>query len=211
MDQEQLDLIIRAAQALQDKKETYDYMIIVLPVLTGLAGWLASIWWQSRTFSRNTRKEHYYVAKEKAEEITSLFNEFLEYVYSFYKQAKNNANLHHQGVDDETLSDFITEYQFKLGFIYQKLKITFPGKRFPIEKVTRQMKSLEDNIIDMNDIMLSLHNPAPDMDTINDRIADLNNKNNQVITNITDEVSRIDNAVIETLNNRAKELGIKDF
>jgi len=212
MDQEQLNLIIRAAKVLQEKKEIYDYVIIVLPVLTAFIGWFASAWWQTRVFNKNTKKEHYYAAKEKAEAITALFSEFLEYVYSFYRTAKINANPPClQTTDGDALCDFITQYQFKLGFIYQKLRITFPGGRFPIEKVTEQMKSFEQNIMKMNDIVVDLRKPEIDTDAMDSRIADLNSSNTAVITNITDEVSRIENSVIGILTNRGKELGIKEF
>lgn len=211
MDQEQLDLIIRAAQVLQERKEFYDYAIVVLPVFTAFVGWFASIWWQTRTFTRNTKKEHYYAAREKVEAIIVLFHEFLQYVYSFQKMAKNNANHRHLGVDHDAFCDFVTRYQFQLGFIHQRLKITFPGRRFPIEKVTSQTKGLEENITTMNHILVDLCKPDVDVDAINRRVTDLNRGNSEIIANITNEVARIENAAVELLNKRAKELGIKEL
>jgi hypothetical protein len=38
MDKEHLDLIIRAVQVLQKKKEFYDYLVIILPILTAIIG-----------------------------------------------------------------------------------------------------------------------------------------------------------------------------
>jgi len=210
MEQDQIDLLIRAAKVLQDKKEFYDYMVLVLPVVTGLLGWFASIWSQSRTFTKNTRKEHYYTAREKVESVVESFNTFLEYVYTVYKKNKNSAN-RLRDIDEDAFNDIITEYQFMLGSIYQKLKIIFPGRHFPIEQLTNEMKIFENNITEMNGIVKEVRESKPDMNALNKRVKDLNDSNSRVISNVTTQVSRIENIIIDILNNKANELGIKEL
>ena len=209
MEKEQIDLIIRAAQVLQEKKELYDYIVIVLPVVTAFIGWFASTWWQSRVFVRNTKKEHYYEARNKVEDIVGSFQNFLEYVYTFHKGIKNNANLR-KILEEDSFNDFVTEYQLKLGSIHQKLKIIFPGRRFPTRKITDEMKILETNILEMAEVVKALRGPNPEVPTINERIEDLNKRDRDSIDNVTKEISAIENAVIEILNEKAKELGIKE-
>lgn len=209
MEKAQIDLIIRAAKVLQDKKEIYDYVVIILPVLTAFIGWFASTWWQSRVFVRNTKKEHYYVARDKVELIVGSFQNFLEYVYTFHKGMKNDANLM-KFLEEDSFNDFVTEYQFKLGSVHQKLKIIFPGRRFPIKKITDEMEILEANILEMAEVVKALREPNPDVATISERIEDLNKRNQGSIDNVTKEISAIENTVIEILNEKAKKLGIKE-
>jgi hypothetical protein len=210
MEKEQLDLIIRAAEVLQKKKELYDYVVIVLPVVTAFIGWFASAWWQSHTFVKNTKKEHYYTARDKVELIVEGFHGFLEYVYTSYKQMKNDANLM-KILDEDTFYDFITEYQFKLGSLHQKLKIVFPGKLFPIKNITDEMKLLEGSILEMgSEIVKAVIEPNPDILSINKRIEELNKKNSTIIEKVTKEVAAIENTIIEILNRKAHELGIKE-
>lgn len=146
MEQEQIDLLLRAAKVLQEKKKFYDYMVVVLPIVTAVLGWFASIWWQSYTFKKNSRKEHYYTVREKVESVNESFNTFLNYLYTFYKNIKNSTN-RLCVIDGDVFNDFITEYQFMLDSIYQKLKIIFPGRHFPIEQLTKEMKIFENNIL----------------------------------------------------------------
>ena len=209
MEKEQIDLIIRAVQVLQKKKELYDYLIVILPVMTAFIGWFASAWWQSHTFVRNTKKEHYYLARDKVEMIVESFHSFLEYVYKSYKDIKNDVNLA-KHMQEDTFTDFVTEYQFKLGSIHQKLKIIFPGRKFPIKKITDEMKVLEANILEMAKVVNALCGPNPDMPAIHQCMEELNKKNSGSIEKITMEVSMIENAIIEILNGKAHELGIKD-
>lgn len=206
MEKEQFDLIIRAAQVLQNKKETYDYIVVILPVMTAFIGWFASIWWQSRTFVKNTKKEHYYVARDKVEHIEEMFNSFLEYIYTSYKSIKNDANLNKQ-LEEDAFYDFVTEYQFKLASIHQKLKIIFPGRHFPIKNITDEMKILEENILEMAKIVSAQNS---NVSAANSCIEDLNKRNRASIDNITNEVSIIENTIIEILNGKANELGIKE-
>ncbi len=210
MEKEQIDLIIRAAQVLQKKKEVYDYVVIILPIITAFVGWFASAWWQSRTFIKNTKKEHYYVARNKVELIVESFHSFLEYVYKSYKQIKNDANLM-KILDEDTFYDFVTEYQFKLSSIHQKLKIVFPGREFPIKKISDEMKLLKASIWEMGrDIVEATSQPNPDIPAINNRIENLNKRSSGSIDNITKEVSVIENTIIEILNRKADDLGIKE-
>ncbi|HHT9108392.1 MAG TPA: hypothetical protein ACFYEF_05755 [Candidatus Wunengus sp. YC63] len=209
MEQEKIDLLLRAAKVLQDKKEFYDYMVLVLPVVTAVLGWFAAIWWQSYTFKKNSRKEHYYTAREKVESISESFNKFLECLYTFYKNIKNIAS-RARVIDDDVFNDFITEYQFMLDSIYQKLRIIFPGKHFPIEQLTKEMKIFENNIKEINGIVKEVRESKPDMNAIDKRVEDLNNRNSSVISHVTTQVSRIQNIIIDILDNKAKELGIKE-
>lgn len=210
MKPEQIDLIIKAAQVLQEKKEFYDYMIIVLPVLTGFIGWFSSIWWQSRTFTINTKKEQYYTAREKVESVVENVNKFLEYVYIFHKSVKNNAR-QLRLLDEDAFNDFITEYHFKLASIHQKLKIIFPGRRFPIEKVASEMNVFVTNITEMNDVVMDQLRPNHDAISIKIRIEDLNKRNRITFDNVTKEISEIENTIINILSNKAKDLGIKEL
>ena len=210
MEQEQVDLIIRAAKVLQDKKEIFDYLIVILPVTTAFIGWFASIRWQSHMFTKNIKKEHYYKASEKVESIVESFSNFLEYVYTFYKNTKNDMN-QRQPLAEDTLTDFITEYQFMLGHILQKLKIIFPGTNITTTKVASEMKFLEANIKEMNGVINDLHRPNPDMVSIKTRIEGLNKRNLVTITNVANEVSMIENKIISILNNKAIKLNIKEL
>lgn len=210
MEQEKIDLLIRAAKVLQDKKEFYDYMVVVLPVVTAVLGWFAAIWWQSHTFTKNTKKEHYYTAREKVELIVESYSQFLDNIYNFYKQAKNSAN-QHSLIDGDDINDFITEYQFRLASIHQKLKIIFPGRRFPTEKITNEMHKFEKNINDMNEMINEVQSGKYDLDAIQSRNQKLNDDNKTVIDSITDQVNLIEDSIINILNNQAKELGIKDI
>ena len=210
MEQAQIDLLIRAAKVLQDKKEFYDYMAVVLPVVTAVLGWFAAIWWQSHIFKKNSRKEHYYTAREKVESISESFNTFLEYLYTFYKDIKNSAN-RVSVINNDVFDDFITQYQFMLDSIYQKLKIIFPGKHFPIEQLVKEMKIFENNIKEINDIVKEVRESKPDMNAIDKRVKDLNDRNSSVISNVTNHVTCIQNIIIDILNNKAKELGLTEL
>ena len=209
MEKEQIDLIIRAAHVLQQKKEFYDYMIVILPVVTAFIGWFASIWWQSHTFNRSTKKEHYYVAREKVESIVESLNKLLEYVYTFHKGIKNDFNKL-KPLDEDTFNDFVTEYQFRLSSIYQKLKIIFPGRRFSIEKFITAMKVLEANIIEMDAIIKAHFGQNVNTSVIYNRIEDINKKNSDTIDTVTKEISMIENAIIGILGDKAKDLGIRE-
>ena len=208
MEQEKIDLLIRAAKILQDKKELYDYMVVLLPIGTAVLGWLAAILWQSHIFTKNTKKEHYYNAREKVELIVESYSAFLDYVYNFYKQAKNTAN-QHSLIDSDDINDFITRYQFKLSSIHQKLKIIFPGRRFPTEKITNEMHKFEKNINDMNEMINEVQSGKYDLGAIQSRNQKLNDDNKTVIASITDQVNMIEDSIINILNNQAKEVGIK--
>ncbi len=210
MDKEQLDLIIRAAQVLQEKKELYDYLVIILPILTAVIGWFAAIWSQSHFFIKNTKKEHYYIAREKVELIVDSYNKFLEYVYRTRTQIKNDANLK-KILDEDNYYDFITEYQFQLASLHQKLRIIFPGKQFSTEGVIREMKLFEEYIWKMGyEIVNEQAKSNFDIFSLNKQIEDLHAKMVTNINNITKAVVNIQTEAIKILTSKAKKLGIED-
>ncbi|MBN2138337.1 MAG: hypothetical protein JW720_11065 [Sedimentisphaerales bacterium] len=211
MEQEKIDLIIRAVQVLQGKKEIYDYLIVILPVVTGLGGWFASIWWQSRTFCKNTRKEHYYQAKEKVESFVEKFNMFLQFVYTFYKNVKNRANLGQPPLGVDVLADFVTEYQFQLATIHQKLRITFPGRSFPIKVISDRMKDFEAGIAKIDNVIIASLDPESDEKELAKQVETISTDNNDTMSKITGEITNIENTIIGILNKMAGELGIKDL
>jgi hypothetical protein len=98
-----------------------------------------------------------------------------------------------------------------LGSLHQKLKIVFPGKLFPIKNITDEMKLLEGSILEMgSEIVKAVIEPNPDILSINKRIEELNKKNSTIIEKVTKEVAAIENTIIEILNRKAHELGIKE-
>ncbi len=204
MDREQIESILQVAKLLPDSKSLYDYMVVILPVLTAFLGWLLSTWQQSYTFRLNTRKEHYYRMSEKVELIMEDFNNFLQYIDQYNKLVRGNANLL-RPIPPDDFSDFVTKYQSMLGSIHQRLRIIFPGKRFPIEEVANSVKRLERNILQINDILQF----KMDMAALQTKISTNNNSNEATVVDITYQVARIEDKIIDVLTNSAKQLGIR--
>lgn len=218
MDQEQLNQIITAVKAVaSDYKSVYDYIILCLPVITGILGWFASIWWQGKQFKKNNEKEHYYHVRDKIEQLVTSYNELLDGFYTFNKTAKNKLNPPQiEILNEDYFNDFITQFQFQLARIHQIQKLMFPGSNLEIRNILAQANSIIESISSMNKCRTRLKElgkieKAEDkkmFEDLNSEAKKLNLKNAESIELLTKAIGRIENEIIELSNAKAKKLGI---
>jgi len=215
MDTQEIAEIIGLLKALVSKQTApYDYLVLILPVATGIMGWFLSTLWQARQFRQNNAKEHYYLVRGKAESIIADYSSLLDSTYNFFKNCKNSINLG-TPIDGDAINDFITQFQFKLAAIHQTQKLMFPNRRFSTKKVLEHSDKLVENVREMNTIrqqLLLITQQAKKNDkeirNIFTNITRINDQNLQTIQELTKEVSIVENEMVELINTQAKKLGI---
>jgi len=193
---------------LQSQKTLYDYLQLILPIVSGFL--LAVIGWiiasksnkQSAIFQLN--KEQYYRSRESITRIVTLFSEYLSYLYYFVKNTKNKFNTGEM-LNEDLINDFITESQMKLAFIDQLLKIEFPAYRTNISRIVIEQRKIENIYGELSDYQRQLSNiqSKDELISINKKIAKLNTDNLETINRITSIVADIEVQVIKSLESDA--------
>jgi hypothetical protein len=215
MPQDQLQALIDAIRSIKlSGRSAYDYVVLIVPVITGVLGWLLTALWQSRQFRQNSRKEHYYVAVEKVEALTTKYTTFLDYVQSFYDSIRaiiNGGAI----LDSDSFVTFITQYQTRLAEIHHLQRITFPGHRLDSKALIAAMKTIEALFGSM--VPLSVESTKVGMSSPPDdvRVVQVQTAVKKFYTDLaaafhtmTLEVARLEGEMVAILDKRAKPLGL---
>jgi hypothetical protein len=72
------------------------------------------------------------------------------------------------------------------------------------------MKVFEENIIQTGEVIRELCGLNPDTANINERLEEMQKSNEDSIKTVTNEISALENEVVEILREKAKKLGIND-
>ncbi len=199
--------------ALKSQKSTYDYLQLILPIVSGfvlaITGWFFAIFQNSKNTIFQLKKEQYYRSRESMTKIITLFSEYLTYIYNFIKNTKNKFNSG-ETLDIDLLDDFITENQMKLAFIHQLIKIEFPFTDTSSKEISNEIKKIEDMFSKLKELQNRLLNRAKNdsIEKINDEITKLHSDSAKTVDKITEIISVVEIKIIRSLENDAKKLNI---
>lgn len=215
MSPDQVDIIVRAAQKLLEQgRDLLYYLTLLMPIAAAVIGWLAASSQFRASFKKNLEKEHYYASKEHVMEIVKRHTSFLSYLYEFYKKVKGTFNVKQQ-LPVDTLTDFITEYNFKLAEILQLSRIEFPGQPIDIMPTIDLLKKLEVNIAEMDQTIAELRQQAstwvpgmPPLSSPDSQINLLNHTSTILINGIIDELTKHENMIVQALVDESVRLGL---
>jgi hypothetical protein len=218
MDDSQITLLIQAAnKIIGEQKTLYDYWVLLLPFITaiisGLLGWFGSSYQNKKNSMVLIKKENYYNSKGKITDIVKLFNEVNVCIYTFYKDTKNRFN---SGIiiPSDLVNDFITDYNIKLSFIHQLIRIEFSGEDTKINEIVVQLKMMEKNIAEMNNLIKEYYNEYEGISSEQfftqnaNEVNRFNAMNQNIINEIGNLISLVEVTIIKKLSKIQKELGI---
>jgi len=219
MEPEEQKLLIEAAKKiLNSSKSTYDYWVLTLPVLAALISsaltWIGGQIQSKLNFNKNLEKENYYEAKKNTSNLLLLNKNLLAYIYATYKHIKNQFNSCIP-ISSDFMNDYITEYNMKMAYIYQYIKIEYPGIRLNSEHIVVEMHHLEENIKKMNllisDFIEEYHGQMDESQfplLFPEEVRAFNTNNEEIIKKVVNEISSTENKIVNWLNEVQKRLGI---
>jgi hypothetical protein len=216
VDPQQFAQLLEAVKnAAASPRASFDYIVVVLPVVTGIAGWVASAAWQTHQFKLNNAKEHYLLIRTKAETIVSEYTALLEFAREFQTNCANVLNLG-TTITEEAINDFITRFQYKLAGIHQTQKLMFPGRILATKPIADQSDRLVETIKRMISVrqrmQVAASGPPANRDdamrAIVEEVASVNKDNQEIMEALSKNIAVVENQIIEIINSRAKKLGI---
>jgi len=215
MPQDQFQALIDAIRSIKlSGKSAYDYVVLVVPVITGILGWLLTSLWQNRQFRQNSRKEHYYLAVQKVELLTGKYTSFLMYVQATFDSIRACLNTGRIVADDDLVT-YITKYETMLAEVYHLQRLAFPGRRFDRKPLTIAAKEIERLFQDTIQLSIQLKqvgrgSPPDDQMTVQVQMAGkkFHSDLTSALVKLTAEVTKIEIEMENILDARAKPLGL---
>ena len=216
MNNEDIRMIVDAINNLQNnQRDIYDYIVLLLPFITAIIAWFLSHLQTTASFRNIIQKEQYYQQKENTMIIIEKFNDFMAYIYDFYKETKN-IFLSGCLLKEDAMNDFITEYNLQLAYIFQSIKIEGYNFDDSLRIINDNLKKVEIEILKMNNIIKEFHKEYKGGNSSSIQffiinasdIEKFNKVNKESIQNQNDEVIKIENTIIKNLATRSVKLGI---
>jgi hypothetical protein len=189
---------------LSNEKSIYDYLQLVLPLISGIViaflGWFFSYRNNKQLFRQQLLKDKHDGSKEILLKIVTLHSEFIEYYMTFIRKVRDEYLMDNE-IAIQDFEDFSLNCQLKYVYIQELISIEFPDIKTQQDIIIKEIDVVEKNIGEISRIM-SLENKTNKKELIENEIHSLN-ESLQIIVEYTDKIY---NKLIMNFNTRSEEI-----